>query len=352
MLSYGISDEICEWVEMFLTNRYQQVVINGKQSEWEKVRSGVPQGSVLGPVLFLLFINDLPDEVISELLLYADDAKIYRCINSKADSALLQKDLHAMSLWSDKWLLSFHPDKLKKPTISRNWYRQERRYFVGGDMVKEVSSEVDLGVCVDTELNFNENRKLRIGSANRMMGAIRRSFRHLDKFTFVKLYKSMVRCHLEFAVPVWFPYLLKDIEEVESVQRRATKMLACTKNLNYEERLRLLNLPTLVYRRHRGDMIQVFKMMNGYSDEEVIPEFVMRSNIAGPQRNRGHSKQIFVQRSEKEIRANSFTRRVTPVWNSLSEKVVSAKSIDAFKAGLDKLWENHPMKYVYTEPAV
>ena len=100
-------------------------------------------------------------------------------------------------------------------------------------------------------------------------------------------------------------------------------------------------------------MIQVFKMLNGYYDEDVIPKFVMRNDIVGErQRNRGHSKQIFVQRSEKEIRANSFTRRVAPVWNSLSEKIVSAKSIDAFKEGLDKLWVNHPMKFDYTEPVV
>ena len=119
MKSYGINESICNWVETFLCNRKQQVVINGVHSEWVKVKSGVPQGSVLGPILFVLFINDLPDEVISELLLYADDAKIYRVIRVEEDRQLLQKDLHSMSLWSDLWLLYFHPDKLKKVTISR-----------------------------------------------------------------------------------------------------------------------------------------------------------------------------------------------------------------------------------------
>ena len=165
-------------------------------SNWEKVKSGVPQGSVLGPVLFLLFINDLPEEAISELLLYADDAKIFRVINSDKDREILQKDLHAMSIWADKWLLNFHPEKLKKLSISRNVYQVERRYCVGGDMVKDVKSEVDLGVCVDTDLNFDENRKAKIGKANRMAGAIRISFRFLDSRTFVQLYKSMVRCHV------------------------------------------------------------------------------------------------------------------------------------------------------------
>ena len=299
----------------------------------------------------MLFINDLPEEAISELLLYADDAKIYRVIRSDEDREILQKDLHAMSLWADKWLLSFHPDKLKKLTISRNEFQKERRYCVGADLVKEVNSEVDLGVCVDRDLNFNENRKLKIGKATRMVGAIRRAFRYLDGKTFVKLYKSMVRCHLEFAVSVWSPYLEKDIKEMETVQMRATKMLPETKNLNYEERLRLLNLPTLVYRRHRGDLIELYKMLNSFYDEDVLPKLELRKDlVVGERENRGHSKQLFIRRSAKEVRSNFFTRRVAPVWNSLTEEIVSAPSVNAFKNRLDEFWKNHPMKFDYTQP--
>ena len=349
MKSYGISDELCNWVEMFLCNRKQKVVINKAHSEWEHVKSGVPQGSVLGPVLFVLFINDLPQEVISELLLYADDAKIYREIKNDQDREQLQRDLHSMSIWSDVWLLSFHPDKLKKLTITRSEYVIERRYHVGDAPVKNVETEVDLGVCIDSELNFDEHRKTRIGKANRMIGAIRRSFQFLDPYTFVKLYKSMVRCHVETAVPVWFPYLAKDIDAVEAVQKRATKMLAATKGLEYEDRLRLLKLPTLVYRRHRGDMIELFKMINGMYDQEVLPHFDMREDIVtSSSDNRGHSKQLFVTQSKKDVRRNFFTKRVAPVWNSLSEEVVSAPSVDSFKKRLDKYWGNHPMKFDYT----
>jgi hypothetical protein len=350
MQSYGISEGICKWVEMFLCNRKQKVVINDAHSEWETVTSGVPQGSVLGPVLFVIFINDLPQEVISELLLYADDAKIYRTITNEADREQLQKDLHSMSIWSDIWLLSFHPDKLKKLTISRKEYQTERRYYVGADPVKNVNSEVDLGVCVDSELNFDEQRKLRIGKANKMVGAVRRSFQFLDPYTFVKLYKSMIRCHVENAVPVWFPYLQKDIDEVEAVQRRATKMLAATKGLEYEDRLRLLKLPTLVYRRHRGDLIELFKMLNGQYDQEVLPHFDMRNDIVTNSRNiRNHSKQLFITRSSQDVRANFFTKRVAPVWNGLTQNVVDAPSVDCFKERLDVLWSNHPMKYDYTK---
>ena len=347
--SYGISENICSWVEMFLKDRTQKVVINGVESEWENVKSGVPQGSVLGPVLFLLFINDLPEEVVSELLLYADDAKIFRIIRCDEDREQLQQDLHAMSIWSDIWLLSFHPDKLKKLTISRNEFYVERRYCVGEDVVKNVDMEVDLGVCIDTELNFDEHRKTQVGKANRMVGAMRRSFKFLDNYTFVKLYKSIVRCHMETAIPVWFPYLVKDIEMMESVQRRATKMIPSTKGMEYDERLRLLKLPTLRYRRHRGDLIEMYKMIHGMYDKDVLPFFDLREDVVSTV-NRRHSKQIFITRSAKDVRSNYYTKRVAPVWNELTEEIVSAPSVDSFKRRLDEHWKDHPMKYDHTIP--
>ena len=118
MKSYRINEEICKWFEAFLYNRKQKVVINASHSEREEVKSGVPQGSVLGPILFVIFISDLTKEVLSELLLYANNAKIYCTIKNDTDRQLLLTDLHAMSIWSDLWLLSFHPDKLKKLLIS------------------------------------------------------------------------------------------------------------------------------------------------------------------------------------------------------------------------------------------
>ena len=214
-----------------------------------------------------------------------------------------------------------------------------------------MEAEVDLGVCIDSELNFSDQIKLRIGKANRMVGAIRRSFQFLNACTFVTLYKSMVRCHLEYAVPVWFPCLQRDIDALEEVQKRATKMLACTKELNYADRLRLLKLPTLVYRRHRGDLIELFKMINGMYDGEVLPRFDMRSDVA-PTHSRRHTKQVLNTYCNKSIRANFFTKRVAPVWNNLTQEVVDAPSVDSFKRRLDKLWENHPMKYNYKEPVM
>ena len=126
MRQYGIVQQVCGWTKAFLNNRIQKVKVNGEEPDWMDIVSGVPQGSVLGPILFVVYINDLPEKVLSELLLYADHAKIFREIKCPKDVEMLQKDLHRMSTWSDDWLLKFHPDKLKKLTITKkNMMRRE-----------------------------------------------------------------------------------------------------------------------------------------------------------------------------------------------------------------------------------
>ena len=147
--------------------------------------SGVPQGSVLGPVLFVIFINDLPDAVLALLLLYADDSKVYQAIKTAQDQLSLQFDLQRMQAWSNTWLLSFHPDKLKMLTIHPGRERlTDRIYYVGSTKVKRSNLETDLGIDVDPQLKFENHVDGKIKKANRMMGAIRRSFRYLDNNTF------------------------------------------------------------------------------------------------------------------------------------------------------------------------
>ena len=139
----------------------QKVNINGEESDWMDIISGVPQGSVLGPVLFVVYINDLPEEVLSALLLYADDAKIFRDIKCPKDVEMLQNDLHMMSTWSENWLLKFHP-KLEKLTITNKKHVEERIYYAGEYIVKKSTSEKDIGVHIDNYLNFGVQRKKKI----------------------------------------------------------------------------------------------------------------------------------------------------------------------------------------------
>ena len=217
--------------------------------------SGIPQGSVLGPLLFVIFINDLPTQVKSDLFLFADDTKIFRNIRSEDDRETLQKDINTMLEWANKWQLEFHPDKCVSMSIN-NKEDQPRMYKMKETTLKLVKQEKDIGVVVDEQLKFESHIYEKINKANSMMGLIRRSFIYMDEDMFKKLFKAIVRPHLEYANSVWHPTKIKDITAIENVQRRATKYLPTMKNLSYEEHLQKLGLPTLQYRRLRGDMIE------------------------------------------------------------------------------------------------
>ena len=145
MKCYGIVDPILGWVESFLSNRTQYVSVNGKCSELKAVTSGIPQGSVLGPILLVIYINDLPDVVKKYLYLFADDSKIFNKIKCEKDVEDLQKDLDRMSDWSDRWMLKFHPDKWKHMKVGKK-STLSRKYKIKGDIVKNVTEEKDVGV--------------------------------------------------------------------------------------------------------------------------------------------------------------------------------------------------------------
>ncbi|KAK3095343.1 hypothetical protein FSP39_013497 [Pinctada imbricata] len=244
--SYGISDRMCIWIKSFLTNRKQRVHINGNYSKWHNVASGIPQGSVLGPLLFVCFINDLPDSVLSSVYLFADDTKLFRAVSNKNDQDTLQNDVDNLFDWSTTWLLKFHPDKCKVLKVENKRSRpsstsyQMNTYDGGRITLESVDCEKDVGVSIDSNLSFMKHISTQVNKANQMVGIIRRSFTHLDYRTFCILFKSLVRPHLEYANCTWSPYKKKDIDTIENVQRRATKMLPNMQDLSYPERLKSL----------------------------------------------------------------------------------------------------------------
>ena len=239
------------WTEDFLTDRKQKVCIKDKESKEMDVISGIPQGSVLGPLLFVLYINDLPDGITSQLFLFADDTKIYRTITDKSDKDKLQLDLQKLQDWSDKWLLRFHPDKCKAMTIGRDDDRYNYHLTINNSehYLEFISEEKDIGVIIDSDLEFDKHINTKVNKANSMFGLIRRTFTKLTPKMFVSLYKVLVRCHLDFASSVYSPYKIKHIDQLENMQRRATKQIPGLRELEYPERLKTLKLPTLAYRR-------------------------------------------------------------------------------------------------------
>ena len=345
----GIQGNILGWIKNYLQNRTQQVVINGVCSDEVNVLSGVPQGSVLGPLLFLVYIDDLPLRVLSEVFLFADDTKLFRIILNKRDQAILQKDLNCLNDWSNKWLLEFNPSKCKFVHFGKQKYINNAYYLVDKDgfrnEIQNKEFEKDIGIFVDKKLDFGLHIAQKTKQANQIMGIIRRTFRYMSEDMFVMLYTTLVRPHLEYGVSVWNPYKKKYIDQIEKVQRRATKQVSSLCHLSYELRLKKLNLYTLSFRRLRGDMIETFKIMTNLYDCEVSPNLILSTNT----RTRGNDKKLSTRRARHDFRKHFFTLRITKQWNSLPNEVINCSKVPEFKLKLDKFWNNNPMKYKYRE---
>ena len=325
---HGINGKLLKWIEEWLKNRKQRVVLKGQASEWEEVLSEVPQGSVLGPLLFIIFINDIETGITSTLSKFADDCKIKRTVKSDEDANAVQVDLNNLVMWSHKWQMKFHPDKCKVLHIGHN--NQRYKYYIEGTEVKKVSEEKDLGVITSEDLKQKKQVAKVVKSANRILGMIRRTITCKNKINILSLYKTLVRPILDYGAAVWSPHQRGDIEKVEKIQRRATKMIKEIRHLSYQDRLKACNLMTLEMRRRRYDLIETFKIIKEIYAVDKEKFFKMRNN-----QTRGHNQKIYKQHSRLNLRKYFFTQRVVNDWNQLPEEAVNATTVTQFKTVID-----------------
>ena len=328
----GIDGKVANWIEVFLTDRKQRVCIRGVSSCWRDVRSGVPQGSVMGPTLFLVYINDLLDGLNSEGKLFADDAKIYRRIKDIADNEQLQEDLNTLQEWNMKWLLKFNRQKCKVMNFGTK--NPKFVYSMGDIQLTSTDQERDLGVLIMPNLKSSAQVAKAAATANSVLGCIKKTFTCLSEKTLLPLYKALIRPRMEFAIQAWSPYLRKDILKLEKIQRRATKLIPTLSHLPYEERLKALNLTTLEQRRTRGDMIETFKILNGYDRVGVNGTFFQLDRKE--RQTRGHDLKLVKPRHRTHKRNQFFSARVVDMWNTLPEYVIKSKNINMFKRNYDK----------------
>ena len=331
---YGVSGKLLSWIEAFLSERWQQVTIGGCDSSLVPVASGVPQGSVLGPLLFLLYVNDLPDVVSCPVKLFADDTKLFSGVSNDRDAAAMQNDIDALVAWSDSWQMPFNEAKCKVMHVGSG--NSAFSFHMRGQLLESTSVEKDLGVHVDTLLKFREQAAAAIAKATRVLAVVRRSFALLDEVTLPLLFKSLVRPHLEYGNLVWGPFNRADQKAVERVQRRATRLISSIRHHVYPTRLRLLELPSLYYRRRRGAMIHVYQMLTGGAD--VVASEMLTLQKGGS--TRGHPLKLCKPHAACRARQNSFAVRIINDWNGLPDAVVSSPSLNSFKSRLDTHWES------------
>ena len=203
--AHGIKGKLLNWIRAFSTDRRQRVIINNFQSNESNVDSGVPQGSVLGPLLFLIYVNDLPKTICSPSLLFADDTKLFRPITDFQSSQQLQDDILILEQWSKIWQLIFNTKKSFIMHLGRN--NPNYIYYIGGDQLQPVKEHKDLklGVLMDSNLKFHSHSSAVVSKANQVLGLIMKTFVNLNEHTLPLLYKSLVRPHLEYANVVWGP---------------------------------------------------------------------------------------------------------------------------------------------------
>ena len=268
--------------------------------------------------------------------IFADDTKLYRSVRSQTDQEILQRDLWKLCDWSDEWLLAFSAPKCK--AVQYGYIRFNFQYEMRDDsnnsiFLPNVEEERDLGVRFESSLKFNKHVLDVVNKTKRLTGMIKRTFSCMNRSMFLTIYKSLIRSIVDYGVTVWYPSSKKNIQMIENIQRRATRIVPDLKGLSYEERLRSLNLSTLLYRRQRYDQIQIFKIVSGVEDIDVDTFFTFNDN-----NTRGHIFRITKPSVNKTLRLNSFPTRAIDSWNSLPESVVTSDSIVSFKTSLDKYW--------------
>ena len=235
--------------------------------------------------------------------------------------------------------------KFKRSVMHYGKNNEHHKYYMDTNQeyeLKSTTSEKDIGVTFTNDLKFSEHIKNITSKANQVIGIIRRCFTHMDNEMFLKLYKSVVRPHLEYGNIIWHPLYKYQIKTIENVQRRATKLVPKLQNLSYEERLQCLGLPSIEYRQLRGDLIQCYKIINKLDNIEFNNFFEM-SKVKST-RNSDFKLQRCFARSN--IRANFFSVRVVNHWNNLTTLTRSSRDLLTFKINIDR--ELHYLKYVFT----
>ena len=331
---YGIRGQLLSWIKDFLHDRTQQVALEGVKSNTTSVSSGVPQGTVLGPLLFLVFINDLPECVSSSIRLYADDALLYRSVKTQDDIEILHSDLTKVQEWEQRWLMSFNADKCEVLRISnkRKNIIAEHPYSIHGTALRVVDEAKYLGVTIHRSLSWKPHINTICNRGNSTLGFLRRNLRKCPQQLKEQAYKTYVRPVLEYSSTVWDPHTKELISQIEMVQRRAARFVMSdySQQSSVASMLQQLHWQSLSERRAHSKVIMLYRIMNGLVAIPVAPPYL----YPAPGGTRGHDLQLRQQHCRILAYQHSYFPSVVCLWNALPTTVVTAPSAEVFKGRL------------------
>lgn len=329
--SYGINGRVLAWITAFLSNRCQRVTLKGSQSSWKSVTSGVPQGTVLGPLLFLIYINDIVENLSSEIRLFADDCILYREIRLPADNLAMQKDIDTLHNWSLLWQMSFNSKKCHTMCISRKRVKPLLSYKLGQESLSTVDSYPYLGVTISSDLRWTLHVNHISARATRVLNLLRRNIYSCSADTKALAYTSLVRPHLEFASAAWDPYTQADSHKMDKVQRRAARFV----NRDYRhtssatQMMSKLGWEALADRRRTTRLSLFYKGLHGLAPVPV-------DQLRHPSRFTRHSTtSTFIPLSSRiDAFKYSFIPRTVVDWNSLPDENRLKPTLSSFLSAL------------------
>jgi hypothetical protein len=329
---YWIRGKLLSWIRAWLTTQREQcVMLDGDKSESCKVKSGVPQGTVLGPLMFLLYINDIGDNINSKLRLFADDSLLYNVVISASDATNLQKDLDKLTEWAEQWQMKFNPSKCYVLRITSKKNPVIHHHKMLGQELETVDHNPYLGLELTSTFSWDHHINNIKSKANKQLGFLRRNLGKCPLKIKRQAYISLVRPHLEYASSVWDPHLQKHIDGIEMVQRRAARFISSKYDREPGTVTKLLNdleLPLLHQRRKIARLIIFYKAMNNLI-AIPIPEYIQKPTRIT--RSYHHSRFIRMG-TNKDIYKFSFYPRTITEWNTLPPDITRAENCEAFRS--------------------
>ncbi len=321
---HGVRGDLNHWIDAFLKDRKQRVLVEGAMSQAADVLSGVPQGTCLGPILFLIYINDITYGIDSQLSLLADDALLYRPINSFDDHLKLQEDLEKMQKWAEAWDMRFNAKKCYVLSAKRSGTRSTFRYTLCGQVLKTVPTNPYLGVELSSDLTFKAHIQKICAKSSRTLGFLCRNLRGCPQELRELAYNSMCRSTLEYASQIWDPYLVEEIKKIEKIQRRAARFVKqdFRQKSSVTKMMQDLKWESLESRRRQSRLALLYQIIN----QEIAVPFEDNPHLQPGCRGK------FVHQDHK-YRAfkESFYPRTIRDWNKLPESTKDSPSLATFK---------------------
>ena len=336
--SMGVKGPLLCWFRDYLTNRYQRVVIEGKESSWGMIKAGVPQGSVLGPLLFLVYINDITSVVQSNIRLFADDTTIFVEIEDPDIAAeVLNKDLNAISCWAKQWIVTFSPPKTESMLITlKKSDNVHPPLFLDNTEIKEVSEHKHLGVTLSSSLKWDAHIATITSKAGKRLDVLSHLMYKLDRNTLNTMYMSFILPVMEYCDVIMCNLSERQVYNLEMIHKRAGRIVSgATRGTSKEIIYRELGWESLDKRRERHCVLYFHKIVHDQTPaflSNLLPGYVSdRTHY-----NLRNVTDINTMPSRIDVLYKSFIPHASRLWNNLQPDLKNMHEYQEFKVNYNK----------------